>query len=165
MNNGQRGRPRKVIDKDWLTEVTSPQHRLTVKRIAEGLQVSRTTVESYMEAYNIERKFTPLTDDQLEAILRKIKLTSPDAGVLTMLGHLHAMGIRIPRNRVWRMLQQFDALGVAIRRAEAVVRRNYEVPRCNHLWHFDGHHKLIDWGIVIHGGVDGYNDEVRLLIT
>jgi hypothetical protein len=25
------------------------------------------------------------------------------------------------------------------------------------MWHLDGHHKLIRWGIVIHGFVDGYS--------
>ncbi|KAG1733230.1 uncharacterized protein EDB91DRAFT_1057653, partial [Suillus paluster] len=32
----------------------------------------------------------------------------------------------------------------------------YAVPRSNHLWHLDGHHKLILWGIVIDGLIDGY---------
>ena len=27
----------------------------------------------------------------------------------------------------------------------------------NSLWHIDGHHKLIKWRIVIHGGIDGYS--------
>ena len=27
----------------------------------------------------------------------------------------------------------------------------------NSLWHIDGHHKLIRWRIVIHGGIDGYS--------
>ncbi|KIM74567.1 hypothetical protein PILCRDRAFT_79976, partial [Piloderma croceum F 1598] len=26
----------------------------------------------------------------------------------------------------------------------------------NSLWHLDGHHKLIMWGIIIHGVIDGY---------
>ncbi|KAF8835009.1 hypothetical protein BDN67DRAFT_913766, partial [Paxillus ammoniavirescens] len=32
----------------------------------------------------------------------------------------------------------------------------YSVPRSNYLWHIDGHHKLIWWGIVIHGMIDGF---------
>ncbi|KAF8800927.1 hypothetical protein BYT27DRAFT_7042469, partial [Phlegmacium glaucopus] len=36
-------------------------------------------------------------------------------------------------------------------------RRSYQVPRPNALWHIDGHHKLIAWGIVIHGVADGYS--------
>ncbi|KAG2134987.1 hypothetical protein BD769DRAFT_1293898, partial [Suillus cothurnatus] len=32
----------------------------------------------------------------------------------------------------------------------------YKVSQPNALWHMDGHHKLIHWGIVIHGIIDGY---------
>ncbi|EPT00177.1 hypothetical protein FOMPIDRAFT_1123102, partial [Fomitopsis schrenkii] len=45
--------------------------------------------------------------------------------------------------------------GAALRRHKTVKRRVYHVPRPNHLWHIDGHHKLIRWGIVVHGGIDG----------
>ena len=31
----------------------------------------------------------------------------------------------------------------------------------NSLWHIDGHHSLIRWRIVIHGGIDGYS---RLIV-
>ena len=27
----------------------------------------------------------------------------------------------------------------------------------NSLWHVDGHHKLVRWRIVIHGGIDGFS--------
>ena len=27
----------------------------------------------------------------------------------------------------------------------------------NSLWHIDGHHKLIKWRIITHGGIDGYS--------
>ncbi len=33
----------------------------------------------------------------------------------------------------------------------------YSVPAPNSLWHLDGYHKLIRWGLVIHGGIDGYS--------
>jgi hypothetical protein len=136
-----------------------------VTQIAKALGVNRSTVRDYMNEYGIERGFTSLTDEELETILRELKLMYPNAGVLTILGHLHARCMRVPQDRVWRTLQRIDALGVAVRRAEKTVRQEYVVPRCNHLWHFDGHHKLIDWGIVFHGGVDGYNNEVCLPLT
>ncbi len=25
------------------------------------------------------------------------------------------------------------------------------------LWHIDGHHSLIRWGLVVHGGIDGFS--------
>ncbi|KAG2364284.1 hypothetical protein BDR07DRAFT_1280150, partial [Suillus spraguei] len=34
--------------------------------------------------------------------------------------------------------------------------QKYHVKRPNVLWHVDGHHKLIRWGIVIHGFIDGF---------
>ncbi|KAF8198607.1 hypothetical protein BJ912DRAFT_845473, partial [Pholiota molesta] len=36
----------------------------------------------------------------------------------------------------------------------------YNVACPNALWHINGHHKLILWGIVIHGCVDGYSRTV-----
>jgi hypothetical protein len=42
-----------------------------------------------------------------------------------------------------------------------ISRQKYTVPRPNALWHIDGHHKLIAWGIVIHGVADGYTRKVR----
>jgi len=56
-----------------------------------------------------------------------------------------------------------DRLGMALRRREKIERRRYSVPRPNHLWHIDGHHKLIQWGIVIHGVIDGYCRTVSAL--
>jgi hypothetical protein len=36
------------------------------------------------------------------------------------------------------------------------LQQNYTVPRPNALWHINGNHKLIAWGIVLHGIADGY---------
>lgn len=36
-----------------------------------------------------------------------------------------------------------------------IFRRVYNVPGPNHLWHMDGHHKLIRYGLVTHGCIDG----------
>jgi hypothetical protein len=35
----------------------------------------------------------------------------------------------------------------------------------NSLWHIDGHHKLIPWKIVIHGGIDGFSRMVVFLVA
>lgn len=44
-----------------------------------------------------------------------------------------------------------------------VQRRHYSVPGSLSLWHLDGNHKLIRWGFVIHGCVDGYSRRVMFL--
>ena len=33
----------------------------------------------------------------------------------------------------------------------------------NSVWHIDGHHKLIRWGLVTHGGIDGYSRTIVYL--
>ncbi|KAJ7576111.1 hypothetical protein C8J56DRAFT_800666, partial [Mycena floridula] len=43
--------------------------------------------------------------------------------------------------------------------------RPYKLSRPNALWHLDSHHKLILWGIIIHGIVDGYSRTVGLVIV
>ena len=45
---------------------------------------------------------------------------------------------------------------------KAIDQQKYTVPRSNYLWHLDEHHKLIKWGFVIHGIVDGYCHMVSL---
>lgn len=44
------------------------------------------------------------------------------------------------------------------------VHQDYFVERPNALWHIDGHHKLILWGIVIHGVADGDSRTVSATI-
>ncbi|KAG2117380.1 uncharacterized protein F5147DRAFT_567104, partial [Suillus discolor] len=62
----------------------------------------------------------------------------------------------IQRSRVQSSLWRVDVVGQVLRRRKLIERWKYFVPRSNHLWHLHGHHKLILWGIVIHGIVDGY---------
>ena len=40
---------------------------------------------------------------------------------------------------------------------KAIKRRCYKVPGPNSIWHLDSYHKLIRWGIIIHGGIDGFS--------
>ncbi len=65
------------------------------------------------------------------------------------------------KERVHESLIRVDGLHQSLCYHEVIDRRDYEVPRPHALWHMDGHHKLIRWGIVVHGIVDGYSRHVR----
>ncbi|KAG1733535.1 hypothetical protein EDB19DRAFT_1580985, partial [Suillus lakei] len=52
-------------------------------------------------------------------------------------------------------IHRVDPLGTVLRQHTMIHRRQYKVSQPNALWHMDGHHKLIHWGIVIHGIIDG----------
>ncbi|KAJ7764735.1 hypothetical protein B0H16DRAFT_1219359, partial [Mycena metata] len=60
----------------------------------------------------------------------------------------------VQKERVRESLKRVDGLGQLLRTSD-IRRRTYSVPRPNYLWHCDGHHKLIWWGIVLHGFADG----------
>ncbi|KAI6035205.1 hypothetical protein F5J12DRAFT_684708, partial [Pisolithus orientalis] len=80
----------------------------------------------------------------------------PESGFCYLLGHLRHHGIRVQQKRIWQSLSRVDRLGQRLREHRVIKRRVYRVKRSNALWHIDGHHKLIRWGFVVHGIIDGY---------
>ena len=79
-----------------------------------------------------------------------------------VIGHVRSKGIKVQRHRIRASINRVDGLGRVLRRnaREKIPQQSYHVPRPNALWHMDGHHKLITWGIVIHGCVDGFSRTV-----
>jgi hypothetical protein len=57
-------------------------------------------------------------------------------------------------------VHRVDGLGRIVCQRRVIKRKPYEVSRPHAIWHIDGHHKLILWGIVIHGCVEGYSRTV-----
>lgn len=154
------GHPRKVINEQWLADAVSPRVRLNISQIARTLHIHRETVRSYLDQYNIDTSYADVSDEVLDDILRQFKTDQPSAGFSLAQSHLRVLGLKVQTSRTYKSLLRIDQLGRALRNNPAITRRVYFVPRCNHLWHMDGHHKLILWGIVIHGIVDGFNREV-----
>lgn len=76
-------------------------------------------------------------------------------------GHLRARGIRVQRARIRALLREMDPLQSARRWGFLTQRRAYSVPGANYLWHIDGHHALIRFRLVTHGGIDGFS---RLIV-
>ena len=76
-------------------------------------------------------------------------------------GFLKSLGFRLQRRRVRASISRVDPHNSRIRWAIVVSRRAYSVQGPNSLWHIDGHHNLVNWGFVIHGGIDGFS---RLIV-
>ncbi|KAJ7214024.1 hypothetical protein GGX14DRAFT_311864, partial [Mycena pura] len=56
---------------------------------------------------------------------------------------------------VYSSVHRVDGIGRVLRQQHLIKRREYQVPQPHALWHIDGHHKLILWGIMLHGIADG----------
>ncbi|KIO30390.1 hypothetical protein M407DRAFT_69180 [Tulasnella calospora MUT 4182] len=84
------------------------------------------------------------------------KQRHPDAGNKFALAFVKRFGLRIPQQRIFKSLERVNKAARKIRQSQGINRRVYRVSRPNYLWHMDGYHKLIRYGFVIHGIIDGY---------
>ena len=77
--------------------------------------------------------------------------------------HLRSSGVRVPESQVRASLERVDPVGVAGRWSQhrCVLRRVYSVPYPNAVWHIDSNLRLVRWGFVVHGAIDGFS---RLIV-
>ncbi|KAF4584655.1 hypothetical protein EYR40_004642 [Pleurotus pulmonarius] len=155
--SGARGRPRKVIDPNFLHNALEGGRKISIAKLARLLNVSRQTLYTHLKEHNIHHEFNKLTNDELDTIVQKFREVRPTSGLRYLQGFLSQQGLRIQKTRISEALQRASGLGQKVKQQTVIKRRVYEVSRPNALWHIDGHHKLIHWGIVIFGVVDGYS--------
>lgn len=162
---GRRGRPALVIDPAFLRDAVSDHRRIPQTVLAKALGIHRNTLRQKLKAQNLERRYSTISDEDLDTLVRGFKEIKPRSGLRYFTGFLKANGLRIQKERVRLALHRVDGLNQTLRNHAAIDRRVYDVPRPNFLWHIDGHHKLIRWGVVLHGGVDGFCRTVRHVAT
>lgn len=162
-DDSERGRPRVTVDIEEVEFLHSLNFQW--KKIANILGVSRSTLHRRLreEGMQDDLWFSDICDDDLDILVKQIKEEHCNDGEVLMAGHLAARNIRVQRTRLRASIHRVDPLGTVQRRMTTVVRRIYNVGNPNEVWHFDGHHKLIRWRLVTHGGVDGYSRLVVFL--
>jgi len=112
---------------------------------------------------DIETGYSEISDAYLDSLVQEYRQENPSCGRSYIIGRLRAMhSLRIQRQRVIDSMNRIDTLGQGMRQriGKKKERKRYETARPNEMWHIDGHHKLILWGIVIHGVADGYSRTV-----
>lgn len=101
----------------------------------------------------IDTGYDTISDKDLDQLVQQYCKENPTAEQSYMLGHLRAVhNLRIQHHRITNSLNHIDQLGQGVQQCIGKKeQRHYYVPHPNALWHIDGHHKLILWGIVIYG--------------
>ena len=166
VKSGGRGRPKKVVNLDFLKDATDPKRRITLETLAQKLGIHRNTLRYKIKAAGLHTQFSSLSDQDLETLVKVFREQQPESGLRYFMGFLRRHGLKVQRQRVRLAVKRVDHLGQTLRqRRTKVSRQRYHVSRPNALWHIDGHHKLIHWGIVIHGCVDGYSRAVSCGFT
>ena len=154
------GRPRKKIKMEQVIYLTNLG--FTYSQIAKMFLVDRTTLWRKMKLNLVAvNKFSLIDDDNLRSIIKNIQLLHPRCGASMMQGYLRSKGLIVQQRRVRFLMKSINPESSAVRLGQATKRRSYFVPFPNSVWHIDGHHKLIRWKLVTHGGIDGYS---RLIV-
>ncbi len=149
-----------VITEDQLIQLLNSH--FSVQDISKMLQCSPRTIYRRIQEFGLANSLHSIVSDiDLDVIVSEFVQCHPMSGYRILIGHLRSLHIRIPRQRARDSLIRVDPTGVANRLRKTLRRRQYSVIGPNSLWHVDGYHKLINWKIVIHGGIDGYS---RLIV-
>ena len=156
----RRGRPETQIEKSQLLFLIEEGFKLN--DIAMMYSCSRRTIERKLEKYSITRHQF-VSDAELDTHVRSICSLNPFIGEKTVKGTLEYQGIHVQRQRLRSSLRRVDPSGLQTRVWGVLQRRQYSVEAPNELWHLDGYHKLIRWGFVIHGAIDGYSRLIMFL--
>ena len=163
LKTGRRGRPSLHVEPEVLKEALSSGRRISISALARAIGVHRHTIRKHLDIHNIPQPaYSTITDEDLDTLLLAYKELKPASGYRYAMGFLLDHGLRVQRERVKASLRRIDGLRHVLRNHAAIDRRVYVVPYPNYLWHIDGHHKLIRWGIVIHGGADGFDRMVSI---
>jgi hypothetical protein len=160
---GRRGRPRKQFNEQLLKDALAPHRKISVARLARVLHVHPNTLRAHLKLHGnrVYSRFSDITDAEIDILIRWFRHKYPKSGIRYATGYLRSNSIRVPKRRVLSSMKRVNPVGQRLRIRATIKRREYRVSRPDALWHMDGHHKLISWGIVIHGFIDGYSRKVR----
>ncbi|XP_016333241.1 uncharacterized protein LOC107681453 [Sinocyclocheilus anshuiensis] len=161
--SGTRGRPAIQITHDQIEILMKQDH--TVKRMARILGCSSSFLykRSKLLGLSVRSRMAGVDDEELENVVRRLQCQYPNSGNEMMRALLIVEGLRVSRHRVREMLVRVNPAAAARRWSSTVARRMYHVPFPNSLWHIDGNMRLIRWGFVIHGAIDGYSRLITYL--
>ena len=154
--SGSVGRPKILLNVDAIEFYRECGY--TWNEVADILGVSRSTLWRRLKEASLHmNKYTDISDHDIDFIVAQIQREYPNCGQQMIYGFLKARGICIQRERLRLSVFRTDPTRRLVRWHQVLSRRSYSVKRSNSLWHIDGHHSLIRWRMVIHGGIDGYS--------
>ncbi|XP_039620825.1 uncharacterized protein LOC120536499 isoform X2 [Polypterus senegalus] len=149
---GSHDLPKKLITGGHL-QIRGYTEQKTAEHL--GCPASRTYKGLTKEGLSARRKFSGVTDNELDDEVELLHSQCPNSGTEMISGHRKAKGLNVQSKRRRRSLMRTEPLSTAGRRAEVIQRRSHRVVSPNRLWHMDSHVKLIRWRFTVPGCIDG----------
>ena len=134
------------------------------KDIADILSVSRFHLLRWKKKHDFVEPLRTPSDAELEDAVVKLCSTNSLIGEKYLLGHLRgAHKFVVKRDRLRTLIQRLWPEGRQNRKYGRLKRKVYNAFRPWYIVHFDGYEKLVNWGIYITGGIDGYSRTITFL--
>ena len=118
-----------------------------------------------LQKHNRRKRLQHSSDKQVVGhILGEMEYSGQCVGYRTLWQRLVVdHKLRVPRDKVLRIMQIADPDGIALRKGHRLKRRKYYASGPNYIWHADGYDKLKPFGFCIHGAIDGYSRKILWL--
>ena len=156
MPSGSPGCPKVYVNVECVELLKEAGYTWT--EIGAILGTSRSTLWRRLKDSGVSiSPYCDVSDSALDYIVRRYQERNPNCGEVMLRGYLQSINVIVQRRRVRESLSRVSPLSRMMRRHSPINRRIYKVPGANSLWHIDGHHKLVRWRFVIHGGIDGFS--------
>ncbi|KAL4062005.1 hypothetical protein J3A83DRAFT_4114247 [Scleroderma citrinum] len=82
--------------------------------LAHTLGVHRNTLRIYMQCHNIERKYTEISDADLDNLVSEFKKRQPESGIQYIIGFMWTHGVHVQYRRIIQSVHRIDHLGQAL---------------------------------------------------
>lgn len=147
------------LQADFDPEVVSALRRnfMTWVAIAERLDTTTRTLERWRQRTGFAEPTVQVNNDQLDNMVAQYTGGNPRRGERLTIGYVRSQNVSTTRSSIRQAVDRVDAEGKQHRKLKKIERRVYSVAGPMHLWHVDGHHKLIKYGIVTMACIDGYS--------
>lgn len=109
-----------------------------------------------MRSHSLKRKYSQLSNADLDDLITQFKKQQPELRIWYIVGFLQQYGVHVQHHHIVQSLHCIDHLGQVLHNHQVKCRCQYCVKHSNALWHLGSHHKLIKWGIIIHGVIDEF---------
>ena len=126
-----------------------------------GISLCLRQLKRILARLGLKRKFgqeeSPI-ETIVSAILKEMTCSGQCIGYRAMWRRLvYSYWLNVKRDMVLDIMRIIDPDGIERRKRRRLIRRKYNAPGPNFIWHVDGYDKLKPFGFAIHGAIDGYS--------
>ena len=120
--------------------------------VYHGFKLCRKQLHRILKQNKRRRRLQYSPDEQVVAhMLGEMEFSGQCVGYRSMWQRLVVNhNLKIPRDEVLTIMRLVDPVGIEMRKAHRLKRRQYYARGPNFIWHVDGHDKLKPYGFCIH---------------